>query len=172
MWRWHHIWASMWASYLESSLFPWNFARHSTDFVKCSQIVMGLNMDWWDIITKIPFWLYSMHSLAECQILGLVLQNSRTQMGFQAELVGESKDLQHLTPSARCEFIFYYQKVLFITSHCISLVLGYTWFWLPFKSLSTFFCNICQPRCYWTSEVYIFPKHQILTSYFPCWLRS
>ena len=39
------------------------------------------------------FQLYSAYSPAECQMPGLFLQNSGTQVGFQAELVGKSKYL-------------------------------------------------------------------------------
>ena len=54
---------------------------------------MGLDRDLQYIIIKIVFQLYSVYSPAECQILGLVLWNSGAQVGFWAELVGESKDL-------------------------------------------------------------------------------
>ena len=63
------------------------------DFVKISQNPVGLDMDLQGITIKIPFPLYSVHSPTECQILGLVLWNSRTQVGFQVELAEESKDL-------------------------------------------------------------------------------
>ena len=51
-------------------------------------------MDLQDMIIKIAFWLNFMYSPVECQIPGLVLQNSGTQVAFQVELVGESKDLR------------------------------------------------------------------------------
>ena len=75
LWQWHHIctptWDHMYVSCVydlisnpEFSPIPWNSTRHCMDFVEFSQNPVGLNMDLLDIIIKVPFQCYSVHSPA------------------------------------------------------------------------------------------------------------
>ena len=71
-----------------------------------------------------PFQLYSLYKLVECQILSLVLWNSRTQVGFWVELVGESKDLKlrdHWSGGYLCVWLHLFGHMSQLKSH-ISII--------------------------------------------------